>query len=294
MPIKYEEVQILRTFLNYLATQKGLSKNSIQAYKLDIHQFIQFNKNIKDFREIKETHIYKFISSLNKKKLSSTSINRKLSSIKSFFIFLLKKKLINVSPLDNLVTPKKQRYLPQSMSEKDVELLLSSPNDEIDIERRDKAMLELMYATGMRISELINIKYVNLDMKRCVVRVFGKGLKERLVPYGESASETLNKYILEKPKTNEKEIFLSNRGKKMTREAFWQRIKVYLKRESLNLKLSPHSLRHAFATHLLNRGADLRSVQILLGHSDLSSTQIYTHIAKHRLGEVLKKHHPRG
>jgi len=146
----------------------------------------------------------------------------------------------------------------------------------------------------MRISELVDLKITNLDLNRSVVKVMGKGSKERLIPFGEAASEALLNYLEFRKKSTSKEVFISNRGKKITRVAFWQRIKIYLTRENLKNSISPHTLRHAFATHLLNRGADLRSVQLLLGHSDLSTTQIYTHIAKHRLGDVLKKHHPRG
>ena len=180
------------------------------------------------------------------------------------------------------------------MSEDEVESLLGSPKSSIKIERRDKAMIEILYATGMRISELVNLKLTDIDFNRSVLKVFGKGSKERLVPYGEKAAEALRIYLEDRKKLDSKDVFLSNRGAKITRGAFWQRIKIYIKRENLKSSISPHTLRHAFATHLLNRGADLRSVQILLGHSDLSTTQIYTHIAKKRLGEILKKHHPRG
>jgi integrase/recombinase XerD len=180
------------------------------------------------------------------------------------------------------------------MSEAEVESLIDSPDISKPMEKRDKAMIELLYATGMRISELINLKLTDVDIQRSVVKVLGKGSKERLIPYGESAAEALNDYLNDRRDLREKEIFLSNRGTKISRGAFWERIKVYIHREGLKISISPHTLRHAFATHLLNRGADLRSVQILLGHSDLSTTQIYTHIAKQRLGEILKKHHPRG
>ena len=155
-------------------------------------------------------------------------------------------------------------------------------------------MIEMLYATGMRVSELVNLKLIDVDIQRSVIKVLGKGSKERLIPYGEVAGDSLNLYLKDRIKSNIKETFLSNRGTKITRGAFWQRIKIYLSREGLKNSISPHTLRHAFATHLLNRGADLRSVQILLGHSDLSTIQIYTHIAKQRLGEILKKHHPRG
>ena len=190
--------------------------------------------------------------------------------------------------------PKKPNYLPISMSERDVEILLNSPKKDVLIEMRDKAMIEMLYATGMRISELVNLKITDIDLKRCVVKVFGKGSKERLIPFGEIAAEFICLYLNTRNNDKSKAVFLSNRGSAITRGAFWQRIKIYLNREGLKSSISPHTLRHAFATHLLNRGADLRSVQILLGHSDLSTTQIYTHIAKKRLGEILKKHHPRG
>ena len=207
---------------------------------------------------------------------------------------MIKKKVISLSPLSEIITPKKEQYLPSSMSEDEVERLLLSPNVELDIETRDKAMIEMLYATGMRISELVNLKITDIDIQRSVLKVLGKGSKERLIPFGEKASDSLSHYLKKRKKSLAKEVFISNRGKKMTRTGFWQRIKIYLSREGLKDSISPHTLRHAFATHLLNRGADLRSVQLLLGHSDLSTTQIYTHIAKQRLGEVLKKHHPRG
>ena len=252
--------------------------------------------NKKNIDELKATpiDINNYISYLFNNGLKSSSINRKISSIKHFYLFLLKKKIINNSPADETSTPKQEKYLPTSMSEDEVECLLSSPKSSSKIERRDKAMIEILYATGMRISELVNLKLTDIDFNRSVLKVLGKGSKERLVPYGEKASEAMSIYLKDRKKSECKYVFLSNRGLKITRGAFWQRIKIYIKRENLKSSISPHTLRHAFATHLLNRGADLRSVQILLGHSDLSTTQIYTHIAKKRLGEILKKHHPRG
>jgi len=243
---------------------------------------------------IKESSVNRYISYLFSLKLKSSSVNRKISSLKSFYLFLQKKKLIRYSPFSEVISPKQEKYLPASMSESEVEKLLNSPDASKDIEQRDKAMIEMLYATGMRISELVNLKITDIDMNRSVIKVMGKGSKERLIPFGESASEALFNYLKTRKDSSSKEVFISNRGRKITRVAFWQRIKVYLLRENLKISISPHTLRHAFATHLLNRGADLRSVQLLLGHSDLSTTQIYTHIAKQRLGDVLKKHHPRG
>lgn len=296
MQTSNKEDQNLRSFFNFLIIEKGLSKNTVKAYETDIKGFIKWiNKNNKQsLLNIKESSVNQYISYLFSLKLKSSSVNRKISSLKSFYLFLLKKKLIRYSPFSEVISPKQEKYLPASMSESEVEKLLNSPDASKDIEQRDKAMIEMLYATGMRISELVNLKITDIDMNRSVIKVMGKGSKERLIPFGESASEALFNYLKIRKDSSSKEVFISNRGKKITRVAFWQRIKVYLLRENLKISISPHTLRHAFATHLLNRGADLRSVQLLLGHSDLSTTQIYTHIAKQRLGNVLKKHHPRG
>ena len=291
-----QEDSNLRSFFDYLYIEKGLSQNTVQAYETDILSFLNWltkTPNI-NYLNLKEDNINKYIAYLFKSKLKSSSVNRKISSLKSLYLYLIKKNILKNSPISQIITPKKEKYLPSSMSEEEVDRLLKSPNPSNKTEKRDKAMIEMLYATGMRISELVNLKLTDVDMQRCVAKVFGKGKKERLIPFGEAALEALSDYISDRDKSASKEIFLSNRGKKLSRVAFWQRIKIYLIRENLKNSISPHTLRHAFATHLLNRGADLRSVQLLLGHSDLSTTQIYTHIAKQRLSEVLKKHHPRG
>jgi integrase/recombinase XerD len=287
---------LIESFLDSLYIEKGLSQNTVQSYKNDISSFAVWVEKYPDIPLAKTTksNINQYIAHLFKSGLKSSSVNRKISTIKSFFIFLLKKKHILLSPVEDIDMVRQEKYLPVSMSEKEVELLLKSPSLDSFIGRRDRAMIEMLYATGMRISELINLKITDVDCNRLVAKVMGKGSKERLIPYGEIAADHLNIYLQDRKDINSNEIFLSNRGKKITRGAFWNRIKLYLRKENLKESISPHTLRHAFATHLLNRGADLRSVQILLGHSDLSTTQIYTHIAKKRLGEILKKHHPRG
>ncbi len=286
----------LRSFLDHLYIEKGLSQNTVKAYEADISAFINWIKeNTKlKLKDIKEENINKYISYLFELNLKSSSVNRKISSIKSLYMFLVKKNILKNSPVNEVISPKQEKYLPFSMSEDEVDKLLNSPKPSNKIEKRDKAMIEMLYATGMRISELVNLKITDIDTQRCVVKVLGKGSKERLIPFGEAALESLNAYLSDREESTSKEIFLSNRRTKISRIAFWHRIKLYLSRENLKNSISPHTLRHAFATHLLNRGADLRSVQLLLGHSDLSTTQIYTHIAKQRLSDVLKKHHPRG
>ena len=296
MPKDIKKDHLIESFLDSLYIEKGLSQNTVQSYKNDISSFAAWVEKSPDIPLAKTTksNINQYIAHLFKSGLKSSSVNRKISSIKSFFIFLLKKKHILLSPVEDIDMVRQEKYLPVSMSEKEVELLLKSPSLDSFIGRRDRAMIEMLYATGMRISELINLKITDVDCNRLVAKVMGKGSKERLIPYGEIAADHLNIYLQDRKDINSNEIFLSNRGKKITRGAFWNRIKLYLRKENLKESISPHTLRHAFATHLLNRGADLRSVQILLGHSDLSTTQIYTHIAKKRLGEILKKHHPRG
>ena len=296
----FRKDQHIVAFLNSLIIEKGLSKNTIQSYESDIYQLYQWNisKNKKRITEIKKIDTSQYISYLFSQNLKSTSVNRKISSLKTFFNFLLKKKLIDVNPFADQIMPKKPISLPKSISEDDVVKLLDAPKPDSLIGLRDKAMLELLYASGVRISELVNIKFSDLDLERNIIKVFGKGSKERLVPFGEDAAQCIRAYIDERKKNKDiasiKYIFLNNRGSKISRHAFWHRLKEYCLEIGLKRDISPHTLRHAFATHLLNRGADLRSVQVLLGHSDLSTTQIYTHIAKQRLSELVKKHHPRG
>ena len=295
MTIENKKDHFIDSFLDSLYIEKGLSNNTVSSYKNDIKSFLLWlDKKSFNPLNINASDANNYVSKLFGDGLKSSSVNRKISAIKSFYIFLQKKKIIMKSPIADIVMPKQEKYLPVSMSEEEVERLLNSPDLNIQIERRDKAMIEVLYATGIRISELTNLKLTDLDVNRSVLKVFGKGSKERLVPFGEKAAESINLYLKDRKDLKSKEIFLSNRGTKISRGAFWQRIKIYIKRANLKISISPHTLRHAFATHLLNRGADLRSVQILLGHSDLSTTQIYTHIAKQRLGEILKKHHPRG
>ena len=296
----FRKDQHIVAFLNSLIIERGLSKNTIQSYESDIYQLYQWNnsKNKKRITEIKNFDTSQYISYLFNQNLKSTSVNRKISSLKTFFNFLLKKKLINANPFADQIMPKKPISLPKSISEDDVVKLLDAPKSDSLIGLRDKAMLELLYASGVRISELVNIKFSDLDLERNIIKVFGKGSKERLVPFGEDAAQCISAYIDERKKNKDiasiKYIFLNNRGSKISRHAFWHRLKEYCLEIGLKRDISPHTLRHAFATHLLNRGADLRSVQVLLGHSDLSTTQIYTHIAKQRLSELVKKHHPRG
>jgi len=294
-----KESHLIDSFLRFLQLEKGLSKNTISSYKTDIGGFNQWcaDEAIK-LSEVDLSYAESFIVSLRKRELAPASISRKISSLKALFIYLKKQQHIKTNPFQDLVLPKIPKSLPKSMSMAEVNTLLDAPDTANFIGLRDKTMLELMYATGLRVSELVNLKYSSFDFERSVIKVLGKGSKERIIPFGDSALSWLNQYIDFRRQNNlsmnSKYFFISQKLSQVTRQSFWQRVEHYQKIASIPYKISPHTLRHAFATHLLNNGADLRSVQMLLGHSDLSTTQIYTHIAKQRLSEMIKKHHPRG
>ena len=293
------ENQALDSYLRFILTEKGLSRNTANSYKRDITSFINWLNHQKvPLKKSSNDNAEQFIRYLVQQDQTASSINRKISSLKGFFNYLMNINSIGKNPFAEVMLQSKQKNLPKSISEEDVKKLLDAPDQESLIGKRDKAMLELLYATGMRISELINIEYPNFDFERYVVKVRGKGSKERLIPYGPEAAKALSDYLAFRRenhlKLNSRSLFINSSGKKITRQAFWHRLKKYLLEIGLTEKISPHTLRHAFATHLLNNGADLRSVQMLLGHSDISTTQIYTHIAKSRLSDMIKKHHPRG
>ncbi len=294
-----KESHLIDSFLRFLQLEKGLSKNTVSSYQTDINGFDQWRSDqaIK-ISEVNLSDAENFIVSLRKKELAPASISRKISSLKSLFVYLKKQQYIKTNPFQDLVLPKIPKSLPKSMSMAEVNALLDAPDTSTFIGLRDKTMLELMYATGLRVSELVNLKHSSFDFERSVIKVLGKGSKERIIPFGDSALSWLKQYIDFRRQNNlsmnSKYFFISQKLSQVTRQLFWQRVEHYQKIASIPYKISPHTLRHAFATHLLNNGADLRSVQMLLGHSDLSTTQIYTHIAKQRLSEMIKKHHPRG
>ena len=292
---------IIDNFCDSIWIEKGLSKNTIESYASDLNQLSKWlaSKN-KTMKVCTEIDINMFLAEKIKKGNLATSINRSLSSIKSFFNWLTFNSIIKVNPSELIESPKIGRKLPINISEEDVEKILCAPNLSSPCGIRDKAMLELLYATGLRISELINLKFNEIDFKRGIVKIAGKGGKERIVPIGETALSWVTDYIDNTRQnliTDSENVylFLSNKGKQLSRKSCWSIISNYSRVCLKNNKtISPHSLRHAFATHLLNHGADLRSVQMLLGHSSLSTTQIYTHVAKERLIKFHTKFHPRG
>jgi len=292
--------QHITAFFNSLKLEKGLSVNTIASYGSDIKQFMYFiAENKLDYLKLDENDIQKYIKHLKIKNISDKSIARKLSSIKQLVLFLLKSKKIKNNPFSAIIQPKAANSLPKPLSEQQIEMLLASPDELTAMGFRDKSMLELMYATGMRVSELINLTLMQVNLNQGVIKVVGKGDKQRIIPMGEYANDYLQEYIVtyrNKILKNGKSqhVFLSNRGTQMTRQAFWYRVKKYSSMCGIYPLPSPHMLRHSFATHLLNHGADLRVVQMLLGHTNISTTQIYTLVSKEKLKKIHQEHHPRG
>ena len=293
--------QILDAFIDNIWIEKGLSQNTLDSYRSDLEQFSTWlEKNNLSYIKTSKKEILSYLSFLFQKGLGSKTVARKLSSLKSFFRYLVFKSIIQNDPSSEVETPKLLKSIPKSISEKEVEALLAAPDEKTDIGLRDKTMIETLYSCGLRISELTNLELLNLNLRQGVIRVIGKGQKERLVPMGDQLIGLLELYISSSRKNllskrHSDFLFLSTRGQRMTRQSFWHRIKHYCLASGFEPdKISPHVLRHAFATHLLNNGADLRVVQLLLGHSDLNTTQIYTEVARQRLKRLHTEHHPRG
>nr|WP_086940643.1 site-specific tyrosine recombinase XerD [Thaumasiovibrio occultus] len=281
--------------------ERGLADNTINSYRHDITTLLTYlgGKSL-HLTSAVTADLIGFQAYLESRQYRQSTRARMTSAIKRLFQYLLREKVRHDDPSALLESPKLPQRLPKDLTEKEVEDLLSSPNSDDPIELRDRAMLELLYATGLRVTELVSLTMENISLRQGVVRVVGKGNKERLVPMGENAIDWIERYLQQgRPalmgEVSGDVVFPSKRAKQMTRQTFWHRIKLYAQRANIDSeRLSPHVLRHAFATHLLNYGADLRVVQMLLGHSDLSTTQIYTHVATERLKQLHAEHHPRG
>ncbi|MCI0449197.1 MAG: site-specific tyrosine recombinase XerD [Chlorobi bacterium] len=296
-----EREKQINSFLLHLELEKSLAENTIKSYKFDLLKFTEFldSVNIKSFDEVGENHIEKFLSELKKENRSATAA-RVISVLRQFYNYLLNspKTKIKVNPFDFFDSPKLNRNLPEVLTVKDVDKILSQPDTNTTLGLRDKALLETMYACGLRVSETINLKCSNVLINDEVVRVFGKGSKERIVPIAKSTLDWIRLYLtksrlsLTKP-FSEDYLFLNWRGRKLSRMAVWDIINKYTKTAKIGKQIHPHILRHSFATHLLEGGADLRSIQEMLGHSDISTTQIYTHVDITYLKEVHKQFHPR-
>ena len=295
-----DEVALLERFLDALWLEQGLSDHTLAAYRADLKGVAVFLKQrAKSLAAAQRQDVLDYLAQRVNAGARSRTTARLLSSLRRFYQYLLREGLIQGDPSAQIDAPKLGRPLPKALTEADVESLLQAPDVSRLLGLRDRAMLELLYASGLRVSELVNLQVPQLNMRQGVLRVVGKGNKERLVPLGEEAAEWLQRYLEEgrpallrgRPTDG---LFVTQRGAAMTRQAFWYLIKRYARQAGIAAGLSPHGLRHSFATHLLNHGADLRVLQMLLGHSNLSTTQIYTHVARERLKGVHAAHHPRG
>ncbi|QEK12201.1 site-specific tyrosine recombinase XerD [Crassaminicella thermophila] len=290
----------LDDFIHYLAYEKELSKNTLESYKRDVSQFIDYLKGreILDVKEVNKTTIITYLLHLQKLGKATSTISRNLASIRSFSQFLLNEKFIDKDPTIHLESPKSEKKLPDILTLEEVELLLAQPDNNNQIGIRDKAMLELLYATGIRVSELVALDCSHLNLDMGYITCCSNQNKERIIPIGSIAKKAIDEYInkvrqyLVKDKI-EMSLFVNYHGTRLTRQGFWKIIKKYTQKAKINKKITPHTLRHSFATHLLQNGADLKSVQEMLGHSDISTTQVYTLLTKNKIKEVYNKAHPR-
>ena len=278
-------------FLSYLEIEKNYSDHTILNYRIDLDEFFDFLNGV-SFKEIDYPVLRRYVAHIRQKNLKPRSVARKLSCLRSFFKYLQREGIVDKNPATLLMTPKLDRKLPNFLSEGEAEALMESPKHGKAAELRDRAIFETLYSTGIRVSELVGLNENSVDMIGNVIRVMGKGKKERIVPIGEKAIEAIMEYCEKRPKKTQA-LFLNKAGQRLTTRSIGNIINKYIQRTSIHKKISPHALRHSFATHLLNRGADLRSVQELLGHQNLSTTQIYTHLTTEKLKNVYNQAHPR-
>jgi integrase/recombinase XerD len=294
----------IHVFLSYLRVERGLAQNTILAYGHDLRKFAAFLRKRRRERleDANREDVVDFLSSLYKEKMDSRSVARYLVSLRGFFKFALLENMIFTDPTENLESPKIRSSLPTYLRADEIDKLLAAPNLATPIGLRDRAMLEVLYSTGLRVSELLNLRIADIDMRMGCVRCIGKGDKERLVPIGRKAIEAVERYLAEgrpkfarpaSPPPHNHVLFLTQAGRRLSRVTIWKILHDYGVRLGLRGRLTPHKLRHSFATHLLEGGADLRSVQLMLGHADISTTQIYTHVVEERLKQIYKAHHPR-
>ena len=292
---------MLDQFFHYLVVEKGLSKKTVEAYSHDLHRFVDYlhNKGIVDVRKTAKLDMRAFLLSLKRRNLSSRTMARNLVALRTFFRFLIQEGQVDVSPAEELESPSMTKKLPEILTLKEVERLLEQPNPQTLLGTRDRAMLEMLYATGMRVSELVQLPINQINVEGGFVLLYGKGAKERVVPIGGEAMKWATLYMrtargkLAKGKESPF-LFINRSGRGLSRQRFWRSIKEYGQKAGIRKRVTPHLLRHSFASHLLERGADLRSVQMMLGHSDISTTQIYTHVAGERLKKIHQRYHPRG
>jgi len=290
----------ITNFINYLSVERGLAKNTLESYSRDLKSFQKFlsESEIHDVREINRSALLTYMAKQQQKGKANSSIGRSMAALKSFFRFLLQENQIEIDPTADFESPKTEKRLPKVLMPTDIEKLLCQPKLSTPMGKRDKAMLEMLYATGIRVTELVSLNLNDLFLENGFIRCFGKGSKERIIPIGSAAVKYTQEYLskgrsrLLGSKANQA-LFLNFHGNRLTRQGFWKIIKKHAKDANIKREITPHTLRHSFATHLLENGADLRSVQEMLGHADISTTQIYTHITRNRLKDVYGKTHPR-
>ncbi|MGD8549695.1 MAG: site-specific tyrosine recombinase XerD [Desulfobacterales bacterium] len=288
-------------YLNYLVLEKGLSEKTVESYSSDLVRYLEFlkQKGVKKIADADTPLILKHLIALRGAGLGSRSCARHLITLRGFYKFLVQERIIEYDPAKLIDLPKSGLKLPDVLTVAEVNLLLNIPDTGKPLGKRNAAMIELLYAAGLRVSELVNLKFLDVNLEACFVRVLGKGSKERVVPIGVCAKEKIHDYIntarplLLKERTSPY-LFVARAGKPMTRQGFWKLLKQYAQQAGIKKKITPHSLRHSFASHLIEGGADLRAVQVMLGHVDISTTQIYTHIAREHLRQMHEKYHPRG
>ena len=287
-------------YLHYLKVERGLSENTIASYGIDLKLFLEYlrENEIPSFKQVNKEVIVNYMQSEKNNNKANSSILRSVSSLRKFFQYLAQEKIIEKDPMLLIDTPKKKQHLPQVLTKEEVEKLLRSPNTGQVLGLRDRAMLELMYATGLRISEIINLKLEDLHLTMGTLQTLGKGHKERIVPVGDEAIKWINRYLEEaRPKLLKQKrsnyLFLNFHGNNLTRQGVWKNLKAEVRKAGIQKNITPHTLRHSFATHILENGADLRIVQELLGHADISTTQIYTHLSNKQLADIYNRAHPR-
>lgn len=287
-------------YLHYLKVERGLSENTINSYGIDLKLFLEYlrENGIPSFKQVNKEVIVNYMQAEKNNNKANSSILRSVSSLRKFFQYLAQEKIIEKDPMLLIDTPKKKQHLPQVLTKEEVEKLLHSPNTGQVLGLRDRAMLELMYATGLRISEIINLKLEDLHLTMGTLQTLGKGHKERIVPVGDEAIKWVNRYLEEaRPKLLKQKrsnyLFLNFHGNNLTRQGVWKNLKAEVRKAGIQKNITPHTLRHSFATHILENGADLRIVQELLGHADISTTQIYTHLSNKQLADIYNRAHPR-
>lgn len=291
----------IKEYLHYLTIERGLSLNTRASYERDLKQYLLFleEKGVKSWQDVDRYTVVDFLTLLSQEGKASTTITRMISSLRRFHQFLRQERYTDHDPMQHIESPKKAQKLPQTLSLAEVERLIATPDTKTTLGIRDRAILEVMYATGLRVSELIGLKLGDIHLEMGLLQTVGKGDKERIVPLGDYAIHWLERYLeearplLTKKNQNETHLFVNNHGKGLSRQGIWKNLKQIVLKAGITKDVTPHTLRHSFATHLLENGADLRTVQELLGHADISTTQIYTHITKRRMTEVYKEFFPR-